>query len=94
MDCAPKTIADPAWTCLAELVPRCGIHDILPEKVVAFEWASTTCRFYVCLKKTLSSREQNYAKLKKNAGDSDSKNDFRKMRKERFANSKEEDMGE
>jgi hypothetical protein len=46
------------------------------------------------LKKTLSSREQNYAKLKKNAGDSDSKNDFRKMRKERFANSKEEDMGE
>jgi hypothetical protein len=42
MDYAPETIADPAWTGLAdpESVPGCRMHDLLPNKAVAFEGTS------------------------------------------------------
>ena len=49
MDYPPDDIDDPSFCGIAEdLKETCRIHNVLPERRIAFEGTNTGRRFYVC----------------------------------------------
>jgi hypothetical protein len=57
VDYALETVADPAWTGVAdpELAPSCRMHERLPEKAVVFKGMNICLWFYACSGENVSS---------------------------------------